>query len=223
VQDFSKVEARAIKRKGGAEALEALLPKVKTPRALAKITDDRWLARMTQGVFSAGFVWKVIEAKWDGFEAAFGGFVPAKVATLGDDDLDQLAGDERIVRNRQKIWATRDNARLVLDLGAEYGSFGKMVAGWPGTDLIGLYDLLARRGSRLGGMTGPYLMRAMGKDTFMLTDSVLRALQQAKVLDAPKATSKKARQQVQAAFNTWAVQTGRSYGALSRILACSVP
>ena len=223
IQDFSKIEARAAKRKGGADALEALLPSPKSPRALAKIGDDRWLAAMTKGVFSAGFVWKVIEAKWDGFEAAFSRFVPGKVATLSDGDLDELAKDERIVRNRQKIWATRDNARMVLDLAAEHGSFAKMVARWPSSDLVGLYELLATQGSRLGGLSGQYLMRAQGKDTFMLTSDVLEALVAAKVLDAPKATSKKAKRAVQAAFDGWAAQTGRPLCQLSRILACSVP
>ncbi len=223
MQDFSKIEARAAKRKGGADALQQSMPTPKPARALARIGDDRWLAAMTKGVFSAGFVWKVIEAKWDGFEAAFGRFVPAEVATLSDAALDELAEDARIVRNRQKIWATRDNARMVIDLAVEHGSFAKMVARWPSTDLIGLYDRLAKEGSRLGGLTGQYLMRTQGKDTFMLTPDVLQALVAAKVLDAPKATSKKAKQAVQAAFDAWAAQTGRPLCQLSRILACSVP
>lgn len=223
MQDFSRIEARAAKRKGGAKALEALLPTPKSPRSLARIGDDRWLAAMAKGVFTAGFVWKVIENKWPGFEAAFRGFDPPTIATMDDEDLDALAKDERIVRNRQKIWATRDNARMLLDLATEHGSFAKMVAKWPTTELVGLYELLAKQGSRLGGVTGQYMMRSQGKDTFILARDVLTALVKAKVLDAPKATSKKAKRAVQEAFDAWAEQTGRPYCQLSRILACSVP
>ena len=44
--------------------------------ALAGTTDDRILACMAQRIFCAGFVWRVIEQKWPGFEAGFLGFIP---------------------------------------------------------------------------------------------------------------------------------------------------
>ncbi|HET7889385.1 MAG TPA: 3-methyladenine DNA glycosylase, partial [Bradyrhizobium sp.] len=51
---FKAIRARAEKRKGGAAALEKLLPAKPSMKALAKISDDRILAEMTQRVFSAG-------------------------------------------------------------------------------------------------------------------------------------------------------------------------
>ena len=68
---------------------------------------------MTQRVFSAGFVWRVIRAKWDGFEEAFDHFDPATVAAYDAEDIARLSQDERIVRNNQKIQATVKNARFV--------------------------------------------------------------------------------------------------------------
>ena len=56
MESFSKIWARASKRKGGDEELEVLLPKPKSARALMRIPDDRWLSSMTQHVFSAGRV-----------------------------------------------------------------------------------------------------------------------------------------------------------------------
>ena len=67
---FEAVRARAEKRKCGAKALEKLLPPKPDAKALAKIGDDRVLAEMAKRVFSAGFAWSVIEAKW-----------PAKIAS----------------------------------------------------------------------------------------------------------------------------------------------
>ncbi|MGH6680854.1 MAG: DNA-3-methyladenine glycosylase I, partial [Bradyrhizobium sp.] len=75
---FEAIQARAEKRKGGRESLQKLLPKKPDRNAPAKLPDDRILAEMARRVFSAGFAWSVIEAKWDGFEAAFLGFDPAK-------------------------------------------------------------------------------------------------------------------------------------------------
>ena len=68
---FTTIRARAEARKGGAEALARLLPPKPDAKALAKLGDERVLAEMTKRVFSAGFAWSVIEAKWPGFEEAF--------------------------------------------------------------------------------------------------------------------------------------------------------
>jgi len=60
---FAPIRARAEARKGGPSALAALLPPVPAPDALRAVSDDRVLSMMAQRIFSAGFVWKVIEAK----------------------------------------------------------------------------------------------------------------------------------------------------------------
>ncbi len=74
---------------------------------------DRLLSVMTRCVFNAGFNWKVIDAKWDGFEAAFEGFDPGKLAFFGDEMLDRLVSDERIVRNGRRSrprWRMRNSS-----------------------------------------------------------------------------------------------------------------
>ena len=154
---FKTIRARAAKRKGGDAALAALLPKVPSQKALARLADDRVLAEMAKRIFSAGFVWSVIEKKWPGFEAAFLGFEPARLLHQPDEFWEGLAGDKRIVRHPQKIMAVRDNARFVADIAREHGSFGKFLAQWPAGDQVGLLELLAKRGARLGGRTGPVL------------------------------------------------------------------
>ncbi len=75
-----------------------------------------YLAIMTKAAFQSGMSWKVIEAKWDGFLEAFDGFDPETVAGLDERDVEQLAQDTRIVRNRRKIEATIHNADTMLRL-----------------------------------------------------------------------------------------------------------
>src|ERR1700757_1888454 len=111
ITPFKTIRARAEKRKGGPGALQKLLPPKPDPRALARLKDDRVLAEMTKRVFSAGFAWSVIEAKWPGFEAAFLGFQPARLAFEPDEFWDGLIKDARIVRNGAKIGSVRENAR----------------------------------------------------------------------------------------------------------------
>jgi 3-methyladenine DNA glycosylase Tag len=82
-----------------------------------------YLEVMTKAVFQAGMSWQVIDAKWDGFREAFEGFDAEKVAAFTPDDVDRLAQDTRIVRNRRKIQATVDNAVEMVELDREYKGF----------------------------------------------------------------------------------------------------
>mgnify|MGYP001628246565 CR=1 FL=1 len=73
---FSRLYDQAAARKGGESALQSLLPRVAEPGELEALGDDRYLSEITRGIFKAGFVWRVIDNKWPGFEAAFDGCVP---------------------------------------------------------------------------------------------------------------------------------------------------
>ncbi len=219
---FKTIRARAAKRKGGEAALAALLPRVASRKALIKLADDRALAEMTKRIFSAGFVWSVIEAKWPGFEAAFLKFAPKRLLAQPDEFWEGLAGDKRIVRNPQKLAAVRANARFVADIAEEHGSFGRFLAQWPADDQVGLTDLLARRGARLGGRTGQYLLRFLGWDGFVTSTDVVACLRDAGLDISEQPSSKKDLRKIQDQLNAWARETGLPYTHLSRICAMSV-
>jgi len=219
---FKTIRDRAEKRKGGAKALEKLLPPKPDMKALAKLPDDRILAEMTRRVFSAGFAWSVIETKWPGFEKAFLGFRPAKLVFQPDDFWDGLLSDTAIVRNGAKIASVRENAAFVQEISREHGSFGKFLAEWPSSDEVGLLNLLARRGSRLGGNTGQMFLRFIGWDGFVTSQDVVACLRDAGLDIAEEVKSKGDLAKVQAQFNAWAEETGLPYVHLSRICAMSV-
>ncbi len=219
---FKPVLQRAAARKSGQAALRKLLQKNRTPAQLARIPDDRWLAEITRRVFCAGFVWKIIEHKWPGFEKAFRGFKPVAVAHLSDEALEKLATDTRIVRNYKRIVSVRANAVFVLDIAREHGGFGRFIADWPDEDIVGLCALLKKRGSRLGGMSGQYFLRVMGKDTFLLTPDVIACLNAQGVINTSNPSSKRDLEKIQQVFNFWRQETGLTLSALSRIASCSV-
>lgn len=218
---FEALYARAAERKGGSQALEAMLPVPRAPDDLAQIPDDRWLAEMTRRVFQAGFNWSVVDSKWPGFEAAFEGFEPQRCAMLSDDDLDRLLSDPRVVRNGAKLRSVRENAAFLLDLAADHGSAGKVFADWPSESFAGLLELLKSRGSRLGGLAGALALRSLGKDSFLLSTDVVAALKREGVIDGPPG-SRRAMQAVQAAFNGWMAESGRGLSQISRVLAATV-
>jgi 3-methyladenine DNA glycosylase Tag len=95
----------------------------RAPDKIDPKTPGDYLEVMTKAVFQSGMSWRVIEAKWDGFREAFEGFDAEKVAGFGPDDVDRLAQDRRIVRNRRKIQATVDNADQILALDREHDGF----------------------------------------------------------------------------------------------------
>ena len=84
-----------------------------------------YLEVLTKAVFESGISWAVIENKWKGFQEAFVGFDADTVANFTPDDVDRLAQDTRIVRNRRKIEATIWNAQTMTALDHEFGGFKK--------------------------------------------------------------------------------------------------
>lgn len=221
MRSFNQIFDIAAERHGGADALEAMLSRPIPVAELAQTPDHRWLAAMARGVFQAGFSWKVIEAKWDGFEEAFEGFEPGRVLFMADEGIDRWLSNKAIVRNGQKITSVVDNAGFLVDLANEHGSAARFFAEWPDEDYVGLLELMKKRGARLGGTTGQYLLRQMGKDSFILSRDVVGRLMAEGVIDkAP--TSKKAMAAVQAVFNDLAADSGRSFNEISRVLAFSL-
>ena len=219
---FDAIRLRAEKRKGGPAALNHLLPSKPDRNALAALPDDRVLAEMTKRVFSAGFAWRVIEAKWPGFEEALLGFEPARLAFEPDEFWEALTKDARIVRNGAKIFSVRANARFVRDVAKEHGSFGAFLASWPSSDEVGLLEVLAKRGDRLGGMTGQMLLRFLGWDGFSTSKDVVACLRDSGLDIAEEVKSKRDLKLVQEQFNAWAKETGLPYVHLSRICAYSI-
>ena len=220
--NFSAIRKRAEARKGGPAALAALLPVVPDQGAVARLADDRVLAEMTRRIFCSGFVWRVIEQKWPGFEAVFLGFDVARLCFEPDEFWEAATRDARIVRHAAKVMAVRENARFVADIAAEHGSFGKFLAAWPADDQIGLLDVFAKRGSRLGGFSGQYLLRFLGRDSFILTGDLMMCLRDAGVPISEKGTSKKDLKLAQAQINEWAKESGLPLTHISRICSMSI-
>ena len=222
---FEPILQAAEARAGGAAALEARLPTAKSAAELRAMGDDRYLSLMSLRIFRAGLRHAMVDARWPAFETAFQGFEPRRVRMMSDEDLDALLKDRRLIRHAAKMHAVRANAAALCDLslcdlGEDKGGFGAYLAGWPGAEVVGLWDDLAQRFSHLGGNSGPYFMRMAGKDTFLLTGDVARALQHWGVVPrAPK--GKGDRRRVQAAFNGWSAETGRPLCQISMILALS--
>lgn len=88
------------------------------------VTDDTTLFEfLTLESAQAGLSWLTVLRKRDGYRKAFHNFDFIKVAEMTAADEERLRHFDGIVKNRLKIHATIVNARLFIDVIAEYGSF----------------------------------------------------------------------------------------------------
>jgi 3-methyladenine DNA glycosylase Tag len=221
LEKFSAIYQRACERKGGPQVLAAGLDKPLSPKVLSTIGDDRFLAEFSKKVFQSGFVWRVVRNKWPNFERVFFDFNIEKILLVPDEMLEQKATDPSIIRNYTKVRTIRDNAIMIDSVAREYGSFAKFVADWPNEDIIGLWAYLKKHGARLGGNTGPYGLRTMGKDTFLLSNDVVGYFTKRDIISG-SAQSKRSLAAIQASFNELQQQSGRSLQELSMIISKSV-
>ncbi len=218
--EFAPILAAAEGRIGSNE-LQARFPDVKSPDALRAISDDRYLSLMALRVFRAGLKHSLVDAKWPAFEDAFAGFDPDLVALMSDEALEGLMNNGHLIRHWGKIRSVRTNAAAMRGVAAERGRFGDWLADWPESDVVGLWAALKRRFSQMGGASAPAFLRMAGKDTFLLTDFVVQALNHWGAFSGVPKT-KSDRTAIQAAFNCWRDDTGRPLAHLSMILAASV-
>lgn len=101
------------------------------------------------------------------------------------------------------------------------GSAGAFFAASKPENYVELLEILKKRGSRLSGGSAQFFLRFQGVDSFVLSPSVVAALVRAGVVDKPP-TSRKAMEAVQAAFNQWRKESGRSLSEISRTLGMSI-
>ena len=111
----------------------------------------------------AGLSWDTILAKRQNYRRAFDGFDFRKVAAYGARERRRLLADAGIVRHAGKIDATIENARRVLELKKELGSFSKYLWSFAGQNAEALSRDLRKRGFRFVGPTTVYaFMQAVG-------------------------------------------------------------
>jgi 3-methyladenine DNA glycosylase Tag len=217
---FEAIEERARERMGGAQALSERLPRPKSADELRALSDDRYLSQMSLRIFRAGLKHSVVDAKWPAFEDVFLGFEPRRVVAMTDEEMEALLQDRRVIRHWGKLKAVQANAAAITQL-ADQGGVGGYLAAWPGDNVVGLWADLAKRFSQLGGNSGPYFLRMTGKDTFILSPSVVSALQHWDAFEGvPKSKADKAK--VQEVFNAWHRASSRPLCQISMILALSV-
>ncbi len=220
-ESFTDIYQRAIKRFGSEAVLKQQLVVPKKPSELAQISDDRWLAAFTQKIFQSGMNWQVVRNKWPNFEEAFFGFDIEKMLLIHDEMWEAKAKDPAIIRHLGKVMTIRENALMISEIQGKHGSFSEYVANYPVASITDLWAQLKKDGARLGGNTGPYTLRIMGKDTYLMTRDVEGYLRNTEIITTGRDTQA-AKNAAQAAFNYWHQESGLPYCQISQCIAFGV-
>lgn len=221
LEQYADIYSRASHRKGGPDKLEAIISKPQQAENIANLTSDRVLSALTKKVFQSGFVWRVVEKKWPDFEETFFHFDLEKLLLVPDEMFEKKATNPKIIRNLKKVMTIRDNAMMIKEIEAGYGSIGTFLSEFSSRNIIDLWALLKKKGSRLGGNTGPYALRALGKDTFLMTNDVTGYFVARKIISGSP-TGKRNLQRIQNCLNELCDQSGRSLQEISYLIALSV-
>lgn len=140
------------------------------------VYEDRHLFEMLiLESFQAGLSWECVLNKREAFRAAFDQFDLDKVCGYGEDKIEELMQNKEIIRNRRKITAAVNNARIFRNMQKEYGSFSRYLWHFTGNQVIYENDRtnsdlsdrisrdLYRRGMRFVGTTIIYsYLQAVG-------------------------------------------------------------
>ena len=222
IASFNQIFQQAEQHKGGYEELVCLLPALLSDAELMRFSDAHYLERLTRCIFVSGFSKQVIASKWDGFMEVFHEFDLDKLAELADEEWQAMAENTRIIRNKRKIQAVRDNAEMIRQQSKQHGGFGKFMVNWGAQDQVGLMKFLNSNGNQIGDNTSQYFLRYIGIDGFIMSKDVCQAAINAGVEIKPTPSSQKDKQALQDAFNFWHQETKLPYTHLSKVMAYSI-
>lgn len=220
LEKFEDIYQRAAEHKGSETRLESALCQLKTQQQLLTVPDHRWLAEITRKVFQCGIVWQVVNKKWENFERLFWGFDIEKLLMMPDELWEQKAQDSGIIRSWSKVETIKHNAQMIYQANLE-GGFSKLIAEWKSENITALWQYLKKNGKRLGGNTGAYSLRAIGKDTFLLTHDIEAYFRNHKLIDGGIQTQRSFTL-AQHVFLDWQQQSGRPLAHISQIVAFSM-
>ncbi len=136
-------------------------PQERIPRRVENPTVDDLLAIVTRAIFQAGMSWAAIDARWETFRSAFAEFKAREVAAFGDFETEELMLREGIIHSRKKIVGTIANARALLEIEREFGSFHAYVGGFD--SYARLAADLKKRIAYLGDLSVYYLLFRSGE------------------------------------------------------------
>lgn len=103
---------------------------------ILNLDDDYLFEMLILESFQAGLSWETILNKRENFRKAFDGFDIDKISEYDDEKIEELKNNKGIIRNKLKINAAINNARIYKQIQEEYGSFHEYLMSFTGEKII---------------------------------------------------------------------------------------
>ena len=104
--------------------------------SIPSFSDDYLFEMLVLESFQAGLSWECILNKRDSFKIAFDKFNYHKIANYNEEKINELMNNKNIVRNKRKIIATINNAKIFIKIQKEYGSFSNYIWHFTNNNII---------------------------------------------------------------------------------------
>ncbi|PKB79447.1 MAG: hypothetical protein BZY88_13480 [SAR202 cluster bacterium Io17-Chloro-G9] len=132
------------------------------PERIQPQTLGDYLEVMTKSVFQSGISWRVVNSKWPSIRESFWEFDAERIAGISPEELDRLAQDKRVIRNRRKLEAIVGNARQMVALESSHGGFQQYLRSHGGFE--GTVKDLRKQFKFLGEMGCYHFLYVVGED-----------------------------------------------------------
>jgi DNA-3-methyladenine glycosylase I len=128
-------------------------------------SDDGYFENLCRVIFQTGLNWHVVEKKWPTIKKAFRNFNVDIIAGFTDEDVKRLLSDRGVIRNRYKIHAIIENAKIFQQIAKRYGSFQKYLDSLDKSDnYVKVVGVLADTFERIGPTTAALFLLSVGED-----------------------------------------------------------
>jgi len=139
-------------------------------------TDALLFEELCYHMFAAGFSRKVVRDKWPAHQQAFFQFDPIKVATMPLETIEKLVLEKELIRNRRKLTAVIKNARKLVEISAEHGSFSQWLNSYATPNIYLLHREIADIFAGVGRSAAEWFLLSSGFPYYFATDDARRVL-----------------------------------------------
>lgn len=134
-----------------------------TVYGLALTDENELFGRLLMEINQAGLSWDTILKKEDNFRTAYSNFDIRKIASYAEKDIDRVLNDAGIIRNRLKIHAAIYNAKRILEIQKEYGSFFLWIKKQEAADIKEWVKLFKKEFKFVGGEIVNEFLMSIGR------------------------------------------------------------
>jgi DNA-3-methyladenine glycosylase I len=128
-------------------------------------SDREYFENLCRIIFQTGLNWSIVEKKWPAIKKALYNFNVDTIAGFTDTDIQRVLSDRGVIRNRYKIYAIIENAKIFQQIAKKYGSFQKYLDSQDkSNNYVKAVKALADTFERIGPTTAALFLLSVGED-----------------------------------------------------------